>query len=189
MIDTLSSILLECRTVMKKSTLFLCMAMPSLLLTACGGGSGSGGSTQPKTAVQKALESGDASLVSDPSEFITASESLVSDLNRQYNQIKNHLMQGEGGQVLSQLHWDPTHDTAIISPTYGFNDTILKTNKAMNDSYADQELVIGVAGYTSSQTRYAALASNPFRTQQRFPDSVNEQMEIWLNLLYGIKNF
>ena len=92
---------------MKKSTLFLCMAMPSLLLTACGGGSGSDGSTQPKTAVQKALESGDASLVSDPSEFIAASESLVSDLNRQYNQIKNHLMQGEGGQALNQLHLGP----------------------------------------------------------------------------------
>lgn len=168
---------------MKKSTLFLCMAMPSLLLTACGGGSGSDDSTQPKTAVQKALESGDASLVSDPIEFIAASESLVSELNRQYNQIKNHLMQGDGGQALNQLHWDPTHDTAIISPTYGFNDTILKTNKAMIDGYADQELVIGVAGYTPSQTRYAALASNPFRTQQRFPDSVNEEMETWLKNL------
>ena len=168
---------------MKKSTLFLCMAMPSLLLTACGGDSGSGSSTQPQTAVQKALESGDASLVSDANEFISASESLVSDLNRQYNQIKSHLLQGENGQALSGLHWDPTHDTAIITPTYGFNDTILKTNKAMIDGYADQELVIGVAGYTSSQTRYAALASNPFRTQQRFPDSVNDQMETWLENL------
>ncbi|WP_261882854.1 ImpA family metalloprotease [Vibrio pelagius] len=168
---------------MKKSTLFLYMAVPSLLLTACGGGSDSNDSTQPKTAVQRALESGDASLVSDANEFIAASESFVSELNRQHNQIKNHLMQGEGGETLNQLFWDPTHDAAIISSTYGFNDPILKTNKAMNEDYTDQELVIGVAGYTASQTRYAALASNPFRTLQRYPSSVNEQMETWLKNL------
>ncbi|MGF1800566.1 ImpA family metalloprotease [Vibrio gigantis] len=169
---------------MKKSTLMLSMALPAFtMLSACGGGD-SGGSTQPKTAVQQALESGDATYVENTNEFIEASETLVSDLNRQFNQIKSHLLQGDNGSSLQRLHWDPTHDTAIISPTFGFNDTILKTNKAMIDGYTDQELVIGVAGYTSSQTRYAALASNPFRTQYRFSDSVNEEMETWLkNLL------
>ena len=168
---------------MKKSTLILSMALPVFtMLSACGGGD-SGSSAQPQTAVQKALESGDAAHVQNANEFIEASETLVSDLNRQFNQVKSHLLQGDDGSSLQRLHWDPTHDTAIISPTFGFNDTILKTNKAMIDGYADQELVIGVAGYTPSQTRYAALASNPFRTQKRFSDSVNEEMEAWLKNL------
>ncbi|MEZ9417303.1 hypothetical protein AB4189_24590, partial [Vibrio sp. 10N.286.49.E1] len=59
----------------------------------------------------------------------------------------------------------------------------MQTNKAMQDGYSDQELVIGIAGYTSDNSRYAALASNPFRTKQRFPDSVNEEMDIWLENL------
>lgn len=105
------------------------MAIPSLLLTACGGDSGSGGSAQPKTAVQKALESGDASMVSDSNEFISASESLVANLNHQYNQIKTHLVRGDNGQPLNQLHWDPTHDTAIISPTYALTIPSLKPIK------------------------------------------------------------
>ncbi|MFA0007831.1 ImpA family metalloprotease, partial [Vibrio sp. 10N.261.46.E12] len=137
----------------------------------------------PLTSVQKALSTGDASYVTDSREFIDASQALVTRYNSDYNLIKQALSQNLDGESLRNLHWDPTHDTAIILPTYGFNDVILKTNKAMIDGYDDQELVIGIAGYTSDDSRYAALASNPFRTKQRFPDSVNEEMNTWLKNL------
>ncbi|MFA0173354.1 hypothetical protein AB4424_25570, partial [Vibrio splendidus] len=99
--------------------------------------------------------------------------------------IKQSLSKNSDGTPLRNLHWDPTHDAAIILPTYGFNDVILQTNKAMQSGYTDQELAIGIAGYTSSGSRYAALASNPFRTKQRSTDSVNAEMEVWLKNLVG----
>ncbi|TKE77125.1 MULTISPECIES: ImpA family metalloprotease, partial [unclassified Vibrio] len=158
------------------------------------GGSGGGGNDGdgsgepdinpiPQTAVQKALSTGNASYVVNSLEFIEASQALVAQYNEDYNHIKQALSQNSEGEPLRNLHWGPTHDTAIILPTYGFNDVILKTNKAMQDGYANQELVIGIAGYTSDDNRYAALASNPFRTKQRFPDSVNEEMDTWLKNL------
>ncbi|ARP37816.1 ImpA family metalloprotease [Vibrio syngnathi] len=170
---------------MKKNILSLCLILPSsLLLSACGGSSDS---AQPpsKTAVQKALESGDASLVSNANEFIDASQTLVAQYKSDYSQIKQSLSKNSDGTPLRNLHWDPTLDAAIILPTYGFNDVILQTNKAMQSGYTDQELAIGIAGYTSSGNRYAALASNPFRTKQRSTDSVNAEMEVWLKNLVG----
>ncbi|MGI9888844.1 ImpA family metalloprotease, partial [Vibrio chagasii] len=154
-----------------------------------GGGNDGDGSSDPditpipQTAVQKALSTGNASYVVNPSEFVEASQALVAQYNEDYTKIKQALSQNPEGEPLRNLHWDPTHDTAIILPTYGFNDVILKTNKAMQDGYSDQELVVGVAGYTATKGRYAALASNPFRTKQRFPDSVNEEMNTWLKNL------
>ncbi|MCL9775080.1 ImpA family metalloprotease [Vibrio sp. S4B1] len=156
-------------------------------LVGCGDGSDSETVAPTKTPVQLALESGDASLVDDANDFIHASQSLVATYKRTYNGIKNELAQDSSGRDLSDLHWDPTHDAAILSPTYGFNDTILTTNKAMNTGYDDKVLSIGVAGITSKNVRYAALGSNPFRTKQRFPDSVNQPMEKWVeNLLQWV---
>ncbi|MEZ9312003.1 hypothetical protein AB4205_12900, partial [Vibrio sp. 10N.286.49.F3] len=107
----------------------------------------------PQTAVQKALSTGNASYVDNSLEFIEASQALVAQYNEDYNHIKQALSQNSEGEPLRNLHWDPTHDTAIILPTYGFNDVILKTNKAMQDGYANQELVIGIAGYTSDDSK------------------------------------
>ncbi len=48
----------------------------TLAMTACGDGSGS--IVQIKTDVERALESGNALLVSDPNEFIQASQRYVA---------------------------------------------------------------------------------------------------------------
>ncbi len=151
----------------------------ALAVTACGGGSGGGGSTaQVKTDVERALESGNALLVSDPNEFIQASRRYVADYQQQNDAMRTQLAANA-----SSLEWDPTHDAAIIEATYGFNQPILQTNKAMSDGYKDQELTIGVAGLRTNDQRYAVLGSNPFRTAQRFPTSVNGDMESWLDNL------
>ncbi len=156
----------------------------ALAVTACGGGSGGGGSTaQVKTDVERAIESGNALLVSDPNEFIQASQRYVAQTQQRSDALWQQLAANT-----SSLHWDPTHDAAIIEATYGFNQPILQTNKAMSDGYKDQVLTIGVAGFRTNDQRYAVLGSNPFRTAQRFPTSVNSDMEIWLDNLLGWLN-
>ncbi len=166
---------------MKKTILSLGIAA---LATGCGGGGE--GESQPnaqvkptQAPVQQALETGNALLVSDPSDFIRESRQVVEAHKMQSNTIKSAI-----AKSLSGLYWDPTHDAAILAPQYGFNDTILMTNKAMASGYKDQALSIGVAGGDKSNgQRYALLGSNPFRTAQRFPDSSNAAMTQWLSNL------
>ncbi|HAS8538818.1 TPA: hypothetical protein I7730_03360 [Vibrio vulnificus] len=166
------------RTSEKMNKIFY-SSLLALAVTACGGGSGGGGSTaQVKTDVERALESGNALLVSDPNEFIQASQRYVADYQQQNDAMRTQLAANA-----SSLEWDPTHDAAIIEATYGFNQPILQTNKATSDGYKDQELTIGVAGLRTNHQRYAVLGSNPFRTAQRFPTSVNSDMESWLDNL------
>ncbi|EOX4965670.1 ImpA family metalloprotease [Vibrio alginolyticus] len=164
---------------MKKTILSLGIAA---LATGCGGGEGESqpnAQVKPTPApVQQALETGNALLVSDPSEFIRKSRQVVEAHKMQSNTIKSAIAKN-----LSGLYWDPTHDAAILAPQYGFNDTILMTNKAMASGYKDQALSIGVAGEKSNGQRYALLGSNPFRTAQRFPDSSNAAMTKWLSNL------
>ncbi|MDF4861973.1 hypothetical protein P3562_25795, partial [Vibrio parahaemolyticus] len=152
------------------------------LATGCGGGEGESqpnAQVKPTPApVQQALETGNALLVSDPSDFIRKSHQVVEAHKMQSNTIKSAI-----AKSLSGLYWDPTHDAAILAPQYGFNDTILMTNKAMASGYKDQALSIGVAGEKSNGQRYALLGSNPFRTAQRFPDSSNAAMTQWLSNL------
>ncbi|GAK14812.1 LOW QUALITY PROTEIN: hypothetical protein JCM19053_4682 [Vibrio sp. JCM 19053] len=164
---------------MKKTILSLGIAA---LATGCGGGEGESqpnAQVKPTQApVQQALETGNALLVSDPSDFIRESRQVVEAHKMQSNTIKSAI-----AKSLSGLYWDPTHDAAILAPQYGFNDTILMTNKAMASGYKDQALSIGVAGDKSNGQRYALLGSNPFRTAQRFPDSSNAAMTQWLSNL------
>ncbi len=164
---------------MKKTILSLGIAA---LATGCGGGEGESqpnAQVKPTPApVQQALETGNALLVSDPSDFIRESRQVVEAHKMQSNTIKSAIAKN-----LSGLYWDPTHDAAILAPQYGFNDTILMTNKAMASGYKDQALSIGVAGEKSNGQRYALLGSNPFRTAQRFPDSSNAAMTQWLSNL------
>ncbi|EGR0148450.1 hypothetical protein FRN29_21745 [Vibrio alginolyticus] len=162
---------------MKKTILSLGIAA---LATGCGEGeSQHNAQVKPTPApVQQALETGNALLVSDPSDFIRESRQVVEAHKMQSNTIKSAIAKN-----LSGLYWDPTHDAAILAPQYGFNDTILMTNKAMASGYKDQALSIGVAGEKSNGQRYALLGSNPFRTAQRFPDSSNSAMTQWLSNL------
>ncbi|PFG45857.1 enhancin-like peptidase M60 family [Vibrio sp. ES.051] len=162
---------------MKKTILSLGFAA---IATGCGGGE-SQSNTQVKptpTPVQQALETGNALFVSEPNDFIRKSRQVVEAHKKQANAIKSAI-----AKKLSGLYWDPTHDAAILAPKYGFNSTILMTNKAMASGYKDQTLSIGVAGEQTNGQRYAVLGSNPFRTKQRFPDSSNAAMTQWLNNL------
>ncbi|MGX1925298.1 ImpA family metalloprotease [Vibrio sp. NH-7] len=149
----------------------------SFFLMGCGGGGGSDSPAKEMlTEVERALISGNALAVKDANAFISYNRTWVESHKKVFDQVKKSI----NGET-SGLFWDPTHDAAILSPTYGFNDTILMTNKAMQDGYTDQTLSIGVAGVEPS--RYAVLASNPFRTSKRFPSSVNDQMAQWMDNL------
>lgn len=144
------------------------------------GGSGDGGViVKPLTNVERALLSGDALLVEDANEYAQHSQKLIQSYQSQFNRIKRSI-----NADTSSLYWDPSHDAAIISPSYGFNDTILKTNKAMQSGYEDQQLTLGIAGEYGESGRYAILGSNPFRTASRSPASLNSDMEQWLENLF-----
>ncbi|KYN89791.1 hypothetical protein ATY37_12550 [Vibrio cidicii] len=145
------------------------------MLTGCGGDNSSSPAPEIQSEVEKALQSGNALLVSDPNDLISAASRWVERNTQTYNQLWADL-----ANEAEQLYWDPTHDAAVLAPTYGFNDVILQTNKAMQSGYPDQTLTLGIGGLTPSGNRYAALGSNPFRTAQRFPTSVNQAMEKWL---------
>lgn len=164
---------------MKKTIISLGLAA---VATGCGGGESKSQSNSQVTPtpvpVQQALETGNALLVSDPNDFIRESRQVVEAHKKQSNAIKSVIAKN-----LSGLYWDPTHDAAIFAPTYGFNDTILMTNKAMASGYKDQALSIGIAGEQTNGQRYAVLGSNPFRTAQRFSDSSNAAMTQWLKNL------
>ncbi len=156
----------------------------SLWLVACGGGGGGSDSSSnvtdraEETALQKALRTGDATYVSDPNAFIEHSQQLVNDHKTRFNRIKAAINGSTGA-----LAWDPSHDTALLTPTYGFNDSILMTNRAMQAGYSDQEMTLGVAGEYGKGGKYAVLGSNPYRTSLRFPGSANDAMEQWLRNL------
>lgn len=162
---------------MKTKLLLACL---SSLLSACGGGGDSSENTPTSsvvtTDVQKAVMSGNASLVKDSNQFIEEIERLNSRHVAASNAIKKAI---NGGA--QSLYWDPTHDAALFSPTYGFNDSILNTNRAVESGYSDQSLSLGIAGEYGTNGRYVLLGSNPFRTSLRFPNSVNDQMNDWLS--------
>ncbi|MDF5565619.1 hypothetical protein P3713_26600, partial [Vibrio parahaemolyticus] len=89
---------------MKKTILSLGIAA---LATGCGGGereSQPNAQAKPTPApVQQALETGNALLVSDPSDFIRESRQVVEAHKMQSNTIKSAI-----AKSLSGLYWDPT---------------------------------------------------------------------------------
>ncbi len=158
---------------MNKWYLIGCM---SVAVVACGEAtSGNNASSPAKSPVEKALDTGNALLVDDPNQFIQASRHVVAEEKLSSKALKTTLAQGD-----LTLHWNPTHDAAIFASNFGFNTDVLITNQNMSNGNPADEFSIGVAGKSSSGTRYLALGSNPFRTAKSDASNVNADMHTWL---------
>jgi len=135
--------------------------------------------------VEEALRTGDANAVEDSNLLVRAALEKISE-DQEY--LNNHIIdifrlddngtaRGDGSS-LNSLDWNPTHDAAVLSATFGTNVAILKTNNAYQDGYEVVENTIGVIG--DSPERYMVLGGNPMRNHYRSPGSINEQMHQFL---------
>lgn len=164
-----------------------CLALAATL-SACGGGSSSGsfgnsgnnnnGGTQ-ETALDKAIRTGDASLVT-ADVLRDGALATITSQRTAYQADKATLLQlnangtaRSDGSSLTAVQWDVTHDSAKLSPQFGYNDSLLISNAS--NSSTSGSASFAVLGNNSS--RYLVLGSNPMRTLQGNAASVNEQMQ------------
>ncbi|MFC3681000.1 ImpA family metalloprotease [Bacterioplanoides pacificum] len=169
----------------------LCLTLGSLiLLTACGGSGGSGDS-QPvvqESALDKALRSGDVRPIKDEALLLDAA---LSDINAQvghFDGIKRSLF-GSGSSGLSQLSWNPSHDSSLIASQYPFNDVVLYSNSSWQEGNEVHQLPLAVAGsrsQVSENSRYLVFGGNPLRTShnESFDQFLNNAMH-WLSGVTG----
>jgi hypothetical protein len=90
-------------------------------------------------------------------------------LARLYNLNANGTAKADGTSLTS-LNWDPTHDAALLSGTFGVNTEVIVSNQDNKGAVAPAK-GLAVAGETAAKSRYLVMASNPFRTP------VNAQMD------------
>ena len=128
-------------------------------------------STESTSKQQPALTSGDASTFADSAEIKQAAVATIATTQQQALKLSTQLfnLQSNGStsdDSLQSIDWDPTHDAAQLSPTYGINQGLLM---------ADNGAYFAVAG-EKDNARYLALGSNPFRSY----NSRNAQMDTFM---------
>lgn len=174
-----------------------------LLLTACGGSSSKSSSAAEKelSPLEKSLISGDASLISDSTEFARAGLSYINQQDQFYHSdIQQLLNLNSDGSVkaddssLTDISWDVTHDAAQINAQFGFNAPLLLTNATHNDDseVVRQIAVIGSEKAKQGISRYLVLGSNPMRTLKRGFDINDDMQSLMRNSLEWLsqrKNF
>ncbi len=135
--------------------------------------------------VEVAITSGDASVVSSANlledAILTTIESNIALHQNALIQIFNldaDASAKSDGSSLTDIHWNPTHDSALFDNVYGENVALLTTNSSFQDNKESKQKTMAVLGQRDS--RYIALAGNPFRNDRRNPDALNEQMHLFL---------
>lgn len=140
--------------------------------------------TTSDTAVEDALTSGSVAAVTSQ-ELLGAAIASIQDGQSLQLDSKTVLfdLNPDGtarsdGTSLTAIGWDPTHDAAILKPTFGMNTPVLFTNSVTDVTKTVMELEIGVIG--EAPGRHLVLGGNPMRNAYRDADSVNSQMHQFL---------
>lgn len=141
-----------------------------------------------ESTVSLALRTGDALVVEKADDLVTAAiEQIENDRTRFDNDIRRIFALNHDNTTnehsITTVNWDPTHDAAMLIPSYGINTGVLFTNSVTATSKTVYEKSIAIAGDYSesgSTTRYMALGSNPMRNSQRNPELVGDQMHQFL---------
>ncbi len=137
--------------------------------------------TAPEDEVEVAIASGDSSVVSSAS---LLEDAILSTIENNKNLHQEALIQifnlnadasaKDDGSSLTDIHWNPTHDSALFDNVYGENVALLTTNSVFQNDKEIKERTMAVLGQADS--RYIAFAGNPFRNGRRDNEALNEQM-------------
>ncbi|HEX6243750.1 MAG TPA: ImpA family metalloprotease, partial [Polyangiales bacterium] len=142
-----------------------------------------------RAGVRSALESGDALAAPDSDALI---EATLATLEAQRTQFDVDLAQLFGldaagnptSTSLTAITWDPRHDSAQLSASFGINVEALISNDAADASARDKVRALAVLGRRPGPKagRYLALATNPFRTDPKRDNAsvVNSQLDQFL---------
>ncbi len=124
-----------------------------------------------------ALSTGNTLVIEDNTVLLSAALAEISQHKAHFNDIKSQLFKlDSASEKLTSIDWRPSHDAAIISPEYPFNDTVLYTTHAAKKADAIAVDSFAVAGSKALNSgRYLAFAGNPFR------NIINEQMVKFLH--------
>lgn len=151
------------------------------------------------TLVEQALSSGNALLVANNNQLLDASlnsidtgQDLLVDIKVKLFNLNTDGGAKTDGSSLTGIDWNPTHDAALMTSTFGMNTTVLSTNSVFIDTYTVERQAIGIMG--ESTAKYMVLGSNPMRNHHRDTTSLNEQMHLfmenslsWLSNRYDLK--
>ena len=121
--------------------------------------------------LEKAIREGDASGLADAAPVFEALTALFDANTGKFDAARAKIFGLDGAgdltaDSLTGLSWDPTHDAALLLPSFGFNESLLITNDVTDPARPIRNEHIGIVGDTET-SRYVVLGSNPFRNFQR----------------------
>ena len=135
--------------------------------------------------IELALYTGDVRPVDDEAAIVAATLASIDDAqavmdDAVYAIFKTAPASSNAGAdaLLSGLSWNPTHDAALLSATFGVNRSVLNTNVTFKDGnkvYSRDMAVIG-----EDTARYMVMGSNPMRNHYRDASQLNEPMHQFL---------
>ncbi|WP_020405691.1 ImpA family metalloprotease [Hahella ganghwensis] len=137
--------------------------------------------------VEQAIRMGNALLVDDSYDLVQAGLETIADIRNHYRQARIDIFNldsdgtaKDGGDSLTSITWDPTHDAAQLEASFGNNEVILVSNASKNGGEAAERglAVVGETVETNAggdKTRYLVMGSNPMRNMERSAE-INEQM-------------
>lgn len=131
--------------------------------------------------VEQALASGDFRHIDSDAQLIDAITATLNARKSLYDGVLAQLSEGVGA-----VTWDPTHDAAMLTGTFGRHQVLLETNAAFNEGYDAKTRTLALAG--TSPSKFIALGSNPMRTMKRgfeANDSLNQWMGNAVSWLVG----
>ena len=133
------------------------------------------------TTIDTVLQTGDVTNI-EVTALLDATLASIADNQSGFNQDIQQLfdLDSDGtpkadGSSLTKIDWDPTHDASTIKSTFGMNTAVLHTNDVTDTNKTVYTKEIGIIGKIPS--RYMVLGSNPMRNYYRNANSVNEQMQ------------
>lgn len=140
--------------------------------------------TTATTAAEDAFSSGSVAYVTSEelleatlAEILAAQDLLLAEKRALFNLNADGTAKGDGSS-LTDIDWNPTHDTGLLKSTFGLNTPVLYTNAVTDDDYEVQTRELVIIG--EQPGRYMVMGSNPMRNWYRNSASVNADMHSFL---------